>query len=343
VLTRVGPSVYRLVSFRTPFRGENHNVSTNSHPDEELEVAVESPTTAPKDDQAFREMAYAQGRALLAWLSDDEAKHVLLGHTPGPADDQASLMTKVAGARSALALRPPYEPQPAIVPLDDPRIGEAQTRPDLKAEFWGMSWTVGLVDLREVLTFQKIVSTEGLDARVEAAASDSGALFELCLPTVRPKYPTANFKEHDGKTFTISSLNPNLRIVGADAQELQVSPDPSIPPRAMRAIVMVLSMGSPYLQIARWAGRTFVRDGHHRAVGLLARGVHIVPAVIIDARSWKEVVGDAEAGALPYDVLFGTRPPRLADFWDETLAADGLQPAVRKVIRIRGEEFVVPR
>jgi hypothetical protein len=138
-------------------------------------------------------------------------------------------------------------------------------------------------------------------------------------------------------------LNPNLRIAGAELQEVQFSPDPSLPLRAMRAIVLILSMGSPYLQIARWSGRTFVRDGHHRAVGLLAHGVHVVPAVIIEARTWKELVGGAEAGALPYDALFGDRPPRLADFWDDTVAADSLHPAVRKVVRIRGEEFAVPR
>lgn len=320
-------------------------MTTQNQPARELEAAVDSGVVAAptNDDQAFREMAYSKGRALLGWLNDDEAKHALLGHTPGPTDDQAPLIAKILGARTAVNARAAYEPQPAIVPLDDARIAAAAVRPDLRAEFWGMNWSAGFVDLREVLTFQKVVSTEGLETRVAAAVDDSAALFELCLPTVRPNYPTANFKDHDGKTFTISSLNPNLRIAGADAQELQVSPDPSIPPRAMRAIVLFLSMGSPYLQIAYWAGRTFVRDGHHRAVGLLAQGTHIVPAVIIEARSWKEVVGTAEAGALPYDVLFGPRPPRLPDFWDETVAAEGLQPAVRKVVRIRGEEFVVLR
>lgn len=321
-------------------------MTTENQPDQSLEPAdKEGATTAvPIDeDGAFREMAYSKGRALLGWLGEDEARHALLGHTPGPKDDVGPLTARLERARRALAARAAYEQQPAIVPLEEPRITAAAARPELKAEFYGMSWSVGFVDLRALLTFQKFVSTEGLDARVMAGVNDSGALFDLCLPATRPTYPTANFKDHDGKTFTISSLNPNLRIAGAEAQEVQVSPDPSIPPRSMRAIVVFLSMGSPYLQIAHWAGRYFVRDGHHRAVGLLAHGVHVVPAVLIEARSWKEVVGAAEIGALPYDLLFGPRPPLLTDFWDDTVAADSLQPAVRKVLRIRGEEFVVPR
>lgn len=316
--------------------------------DAHQETAEDSESGPPSghenaEEQAQREIAYTKGRALLAWLSDLEAQHALLGHMPYPSDDLAPLVATIEGARAHLAARPAYEPQPAIVPFDDLRIAAAADHPELRAEFYGMDWSIGLVDLRAVLTFQKFVSTEGLDARVAEASADSGVLFELCLPSVRPKYPTANFKDNDGKTFTISSLNPNLRIVGAEAQEIQVSPDPSIPPRAMRAIVVVLSMGAPYLQIAHWAGRYFVRDGHHRAVGLLARGTHIVPAVLIEARSWKELVGGAEAGALPYDVLFGSHPPLLTDFWDNGVATDCLQPAVRKVLRVRGEEFVVPR
>jgi hypothetical protein len=42
-----------------------------------------------------------------------------------------------------------------------------------------------------------------------------------------------------------------------------------------------------------------------------------------------------------YETMFGPRPPRLIDFWDDEVASDIKQPAIRKVIRVRGEEFVV--
>lgn len=40
-------------------------------------------------------------------------------------------------------------------------------------------------------------------------------------------------------------------------------------------------------------------------------------------------------------MAFSDHAPRLADFWDDTVAANALQPAVRKVVRIRAEQFVV--
>ena len=55
----------------------------------------------------------------------------------------------------------------------------------------------------------------------------------------------------------------------------------------------------------------------------------------------------ATVGAEPmfgaYEVLYGDTPPFLSDFWNNDVATDISQPAVRKVVRIRGEEFVVPR
>lgn len=60
----------------------------------------------------------------------------------------------------------------------------------------------------------------------------------------------------------------------------------------------------------------------------------------IDAQAFEEV-GAQLPGAFSYEILYGDRPPRLTDFWDNAVARDVRQPAVRKVVRVRGEEFVV--
>src|SRR2546425_1752603 len=143
-------------------------------PEDEGAEKPEAPGVGTADP--FGEIAYTKGRAVLGWLTDVEATHALLGHAPGPTDVLAPITAMIAAARAAVAARAAYEPQPAIVPIDDPRIAAASIRPELKAEFWGMDWSVGFVDLREVLTFQKFVSVEGLEARVAAAAADSEAL-----------------------------------------------------------------------------------------------------------------------------------------------------------------------
>jgi hypothetical protein len=60
--------------------------------------------------------------------------------------------------------------------------------------------------------------------------------------------------------------------------------------------------------------------------------------VVIDAPSFQLITSGL--GLFDHEVAFSDRAPRLADFWDDSVSADALQPAVRKVVRIRAEAFV---
>ena len=91
--------------------------------------------------------------------------------------------------------------------------------------------------------------------------------------------------------------------------------------------------------VARYRGRHFLIDGYHRAAGLLRAGITTVPCVFIEAQSFEQVV--SMPGLFTYETVFADRPPRLVDFWDPEVSDDVVRPAVRKVIRVRGDEFVV--
>jgi hypothetical protein len=88
-----------------------------------------------------------------------------------------------------------------------------------------------------------------------------------------------------------------------------------------------------------YQGRSFLRDGYHRAVGLLRAGISQVPAIVFDAPSFQYI--SPTPALFDHEVAFSDRAPELADFWDDSVSADSLQPAVRKVVHIRAEEFVV--
>src|SRR5947209_6038036 len=109
----------------------------------------------------------------------------------------------------------------------------------------------------------------------------------------------------------------------------------------VQALTFFVNMGASYLQVVRYQDRYFIRDGYHRAVGLLHENIDVVPCIVIDARNFDEVVASQPQMFLPYEVLYGQRPPRLSDFWDEAVSRTVMRPAVRKVIRLRGDEFVV--
>ncbi len=114
------------------------------------------------------------------------------------------------------------------------------------------------------------------------------------------------------------------------------------PPVRMQAVTLFVYMGTSYLQVVRYRGRSFVRDGYHRAAGLLKRGIDHAPCIFIEAVGFEQV--GALANSFTYKTLYGdARPPCIEDFWDDSLAADVSQATVRKVIRVTGQEFVVPR
>lgn len=212
--------------------------------------------------------------------------------------------------------------------------------PLLRTAFAGLDWTLQGVDLRHVLAFQKAIKIDGLDERIAPVQADRTKLADFCLPSEQPITPQSMLKDIDQKGFTISSLNPNLRIAGSQVQPAMVAPEPGMQPMSMLAVTFLVSMGTSYLQVASYNGRDFLRDGYHRAAALLRAGISEVPCVYIRARNFDEV-GANPATMLSYEVLFGERPPLLGDFWNDDVSAEIDQPTVRKAVRLRGEEFSI--
>lgn len=249
---------------------------------------------------------------------------------------------EIAISKAVLAARPLFTPPIPVIDVgDDPILQALKERSDISTAFAGLSWRPAMVDLRGVLAFQKIISVEGLETRVASARMGKEQLLELCLPTNQPLPPSAAMVDPDGKGFTLSSHNPNLRIT-CGLGEAEVNSGSGLSPARMQALMFMVSTGASYLQVVCYKGRYFIRDGYHRAAGLLREGINVAPCILIDARNFDEqVVLGRPQEFLPYEVLFGDRPPRLTDFWDDGVAHTILRPVVRKVVRVRGDEFVV--
>ncbi len=280
-------------------------------------------------------------RALLGWLGEQEGVTTLLGRNPIPGEDVGHLREQWSDANRARTKLGRLEVDDPIVELDSVRLREVANRREIAASFHGMNWRPAVVDLRRVLSFQKLIHVDGLEERLVDAFNEDG-LYEVCLPVKQPSPPAGAFTDNDTKGFTISSFNPNLRIAGGQITAADVSPGPDMPAVRMQAVTLLVYMGTSYLQVVRYRGRSFIRDGYHRAAGLLKRGIYQVPCIFIEAATFEQV--STPAGAFTYETLYGDeRPPLIEDFWNDSLAADVNQVAVRKVIRVTGQEFVVPR
>ncbi len=301
------------------------------------DVPGQQPASQSDDGEPIAEEGH---RALIGWLSDDEAIALLLGRTPTPADDLVPFRERFAAKRRAVSGRSVFEPRDPILEAEDQAsLDRIAARPEVQATFANMNWQVAMVDLDAVLSLQKIIRLTGLDERLNPVIATSANLLEFCLPSAQPAIPGRVFTDGDRKGMTISSLNPNLRVVETQPVQVEAQAAPGAPAVPMQGLMVIVHLGTSYLQVARYNGRCFLRDGYHRAAGLVRAEIMAVPCIFIEAHSWVEVA--PTPGLLTYETMFGERPPRLSDFWDPEVSEEVVRPAVRKVIRVRGDEFVV--
>jgi hypothetical protein len=284
-------------------------------------------------------------RSLIAWVDQNEAVTTLLGHLPGPAEDTSGQKQVWEVARRALEGRAAFRlPTPNLTELPPELLqrGNAfRLRPDVIATFPGLDWTVGIVDLKDVLSFQKIVIEEEATERANAViADDLQSLFSFCLPDPAEGIGLSGTMDPDQKGITLSSLNPNLRIGGHIVADVDVVVAPGSPAQKQKFVGYSINFGARFVQVAEYNSRWFVRDGYHRTFGLTRRGINRIPCVFIRARSFAEL-GAAAPGFFSYEVLFGDRPPFLTDFLDDAVSTSANQKAHRKVVRISAEEFQV--
>jgi hypothetical protein len=298
-----------------------------------------APASVPLSLVQGEPIAQRSARVLLGWLPPKDAVNQLLGRNPMPQEDLAAVHRLIASTRSAVLSRPATVIGDPVGAGDRSLLDQVASRPEVHAAFADVPWRIEWVDLTRVLSVQKMITTDGLELRVAEATTDPAALVELCLPAAQPVPPLGAFGDPDSHGFALSSLNPNLRVVGSNVSEALVSASPQLPPQKVQAFTFFVSMGASYVQVAQYQGRSFLRDGYHRAAGLLRAGIKRVPAVVMDAPSFQFIT--SAPGLFDHEVAFSDRAPRLADFWDDSVSADALQPAVRKVVRIRAEEFVV--
>ncbi|GAC1600363.1 MAG: hypothetical protein NVS3B29_00720 [Candidatus Saccharimonadales bacterium] len=294
----------------------------------------------PVPDNSSRELlAQAKARVLFGWLTPQEAVPMLLS---GADDDPMKAEARHAEMVAEVSKREKYTSAPTLVKEAGRWDLKALAgRPDIVAAFQGSSWRLAAIDLSKVLAFQKTVRLPGLDERITEAAKSPQALRELCLPSEHPETPITWAPDTDGKGYTLSSFNPNFRVFEVIPGTATVPTAPGQPQVNRNAIFVTYGAPPSYLQVAVYKDRYFLRDGYHRAVALMRAGITEVPCVLITAGSLKQVF-TAAGNFVTEDVMMGDKPPFIRDFVNDKVSAEGDLIEFRRIIRIRGDEFIVP-
>ena len=210
-------------------------------------------------------------------------------------------LTQLSAASSLVAQRGAWDDTKA--PLDEKTevlrdtLQPVALRPDLLDEMRGLTWSLGVVDLRRLIAFQRrLFFPRQLDPIVIPGPRDWHALLALSFGPPRPV--VCNMVHNSlANTLVLQSDNPNIH--------LRTLIDTTTP--------LTVHAGSPFFEVACYRGRWFLRDGYHRAYALLQGGVHAVPAVIVHAENLQQLGAD-RPWFFPEEVLFSNQPPRVETF-----------------------------
>ena len=189
-------------------------------------------------------------------------------------------------------------------------------------------WRLGLVDLRRVCAVQPhvFVDTELPDV----APEDLEALARITLQPVTDLSFDIQF--HNDRQAWVASAGPHFKIV----REFHSLIEPGI----VGFGFAVQKFGS-FLQVVRYQDRYVIRDGNHRALAFLARGINTVPALVSEAMSVEDI--HLRRGMLSIDVVLGPRAPLLPDYLDNDVSTEVHLAREGRVIIIQGMEIPVFR
>lgn len=249
-------------------------------------------------------------------------------------DEWSAAVAKLTVGDPRPALEPDAQPLPrSLEPWAQNIAASAQFQfllGNLQPEF-------ALVALSKVLAIQKFIYAD-VDLGPLPESGQMLDLFRITAPEYKTS-PRTTIKDESSLSYTIASENPNLRVGGMAESEVMVTTANGAQ-MPLHVLGYFATYGGPWMQVARFQGRWLLRDGYHRAYALLRRGIDQVPCVLVTANTLADL-GLIRAGFVDPAAILGDRPPRVGDFVDDNVAVDGSVIPVRKVVRVRAEEFVI--
>jgi hypothetical protein len=174
------------------------------------------------------------------------------------------LVARVEAARAAVAAHEAGIDQDGIIDDTDPALAAIVDRlrqqPDTGA-FWNEGWAVAVADLTRVCSLQQSVASQQAEERVDDVDPDDlVSVAEVTLPAALDGGAAGAVRR--AEEGVDRDRPPNLQITGAMGGPAQ---------GGGLALSFAVGIVPSFLQVARHHGRYVLRDGYHRAYGLLAR------------------------------------------------------------------------
>lgn len=257
-------------------------------------------------------------RVLAGWL-DEETSRAL-----GLDGEAARGCRDVVRRRPGDVLGTQVEPTPASLRPISSALSDVDPR------FRGGELEVVVVDLADVVATQPFVATDESRAVTLAGDATLEEVAQITLPVAPSVFPVSAFDER-AQAWVVRSRGASIAVSGRYVAAA-ASGDPG-----SQCFGFFVSAQPSRVTVGVCEGRVVLRDGHHRAVALLARGVRRAP-VVLDHDPSLPISPDN----LEREVIFGTRPPRLRDYLDADVSLEAAVARTERVILISATEVDLP-
>ena len=164
------------------------------------------------------------------------------------------------------------------------------------------------IDLRKLVAVQPRVEWSHVEHLMDEAPEpgDTDGLLKFCVPLQRDAPPASIQPAFAQTTQTLAFVtdNPDFRVCGPVVESIGNG----------RAVLgFAIGPGLQQMSVMKFEGRYLLKNGHHRAVALAARG-HIDAPVLLLHGTQIEHTPVVRPGRFSPSLVLGEAPPRVEDF-----------------------------
>ena len=212
-------------------------------------------------------------------------------------------------------------------------IKRVMARPECQGAYPEGTWTPELIEISTLVPVQPYLDLDYAGSLGDSDLDPSNPLSAVSL-CFADKHPT-DFHvsvEESQKSMTISGINPSLEVVGLRYEQ---EPD-----KGAVLLSFVVSPAPNVVVVARYSGRHLLVSGYHRVFRLMQLGFTHFPCIVREATSPAQI-GTRGRAVFAERIFMDQRPPLFPDFADHVLGVVVPFKAVRRVVRIRPDEYFV--
>lgn len=282
------------------------------------------------------------GLSLVGFIQDEQAAIRYLENSciPPVGYTAQSLKKQWQDAKTQLGPAIHNSGKPDIQPIANSvqgYLGGVKNKKEYKPAFQRAGWDFKLVEIDKLLAFQAHVVSEQVDAVANDITdpNDLKKITEKCLPLQIPQYLLRPFIQGDGVMIRCPNLNV---IIGAKGG---FPSDPTKPNAPASVFGISLSAFFPFVEVARFEGRCFLKHGYHRVCGLRKIGVTHVPCVLREVSNYREAGVRDDGTTLDRTLLEGPNPPTCGHFTQARSCGVTLR-RMAKIVHLMWAESTIP-